>query len=443
LHEFSIDLPDKRLKVRYIELVKSHMKTSTYTAAGIAVPADLKSSFATTQALWRFLGNDKVTLNKLIAPLRHFASQQLEESSPDYVLAVTDWSKLDYKKHKAKKDVVQVSHKEDIGYDLTTQLLVSAEHGQPLAPIQMHLKTADGFLSTSEIPPTEHTHHLEQVLPLMRDASAMGLSAKIVHVIDREADSVFHLREWNEQGFHYLVRAIDNRQVRWRESAVKLCHIKTQLESEGAFEQSREVMVGGKKGIQYVAETKIILDRPATRKINDRIVSIPGVPLSLRLVIVKVLDAKTNEELSAWYLLSNVSEEVSSERLALWYYWRWKIESYFKLMKSGGQQLEHWQQESALAILKRLLIASMACAAVWCLQESTDEESEELKAVLVRLSGKRLKRGRPPTAEILLSGLFVWLQMFDFWVSIDFDLTKVISTNSTLGKIMEKRKKHV
>ena len=72
----------------------------------------------------------------------------------------------------------------------------------------------EGFLSTAETPPSEHVGHLEQVLPLMRDAAAMNFSAKIVHLIDREADSVFHLREWNEQGFHYLVRAIDNRHVR-------------------------------------------------------------------------------------------------------------------------------------------------------------------------------------------------------------------------------------
>ena len=30
-----------------------------------------------------------------------------------------------------------------------------------------------------------------------------------------------------------------------------------------------------------------------------------------------------------------------------WYYWRWKIESFFKLLKSAGQQLESWQQPSA------------------------------------------------------------------------------------------------
>jgi len=34
------------------------------TATSITVPANLKSSFATTQALWRFLANDKVTLKK-------------------------------------------------------------------------------------------------------------------------------------------------------------------------------------------------------------------------------------------------------------------------------------------------------------------------------------------------------------------------------------------
>ena len=109
----------------------------------------------------------------------------------------------------------------------------------------------------------------------------------------------------------------------------------------------------------------------------------------------------------------------------LWYYWRWNIESYFKLMKSGGQELEHWQQESGSAILKRLLVASMACALVWCLQSNESEESVEFQQVLVRLSGKRLKRGHPPTPGILLSGLFVLLRIFDFLNHIHFDLSQI------------------
>jgi hypothetical protein len=46
-----------------------------------------------------------------------------------------------------------------------------------------------------------------------------------------------------------------------------------------------------------------------------------------------------------------------------------------------------------LAVLKRLLVASMACSVLWGLQVSEDDESEAFKSVLVRLSGKgRMRR---------------------------------------------------
>ena len=112
------------------------------------------------------------------------------------------------------------------------------------------------------------------------------------------------------------------------------------------------------------------------------------------------------------------------------------MESYFKLMKSGGQQLDHWQQESGLAILKRLLVASMACSVVWSLQTSEDVESEAFKSVLVRLSGRRVGRGRSPSAGVLLAGLFVLLQMFDFLTHIDFDLSKIALLKETFEKLM-------
>jgi IS4 transposase len=37
--------------------------------------------------------------------------------------------------------------------------------------------------------------------------------------------------------------------------------------------------------------------------------------------------------LRQWLLLSNLPVEVSVERAALWYYWRWRVERYFKLLK--------------------------------------------------------------------------------------------------------------
>ena len=422
-----INLHDKRLNRRYTEMVKGHLQQATTTATGIAVPANIEKPFAVTQATWRFLDNDRVTPLGLVEPLRNLARQQLVGNR--YALAVIDWSKLDYRKHTAKKDVVQLTHQHDIGYELTTHLLVSADTGRPIAPIQMHLKTANGYLSTAETVPAADDHHLAQVLPMMRDAGAMNLPTTLVHVIDREADSVFHWRAWTAEGFLLLVRG-DDRWVRWRGELVKYSTIESRLE----FRPSREVTIKGKPGVQYVAETEIVLDRPARRKVDGRFVLFPGAAITLRLVIAKVVDPVTEKELATWYLLTNVPSDVPAEQIALWYYFRWQIESFFRLLKSGGQQLEHWLQETGEAVLKRLLVASMACAVVWCLQRDDSPESEEFKQVLVRLSGKRLKWGRSPTPGILLSGLFVLLRMVDFLTDIDFDMSKIAKLKTTLNE---------
>ena len=328
-NEIAINLPDKRLNKRYLEMVKGHLQQATTTATGIAVPATVEKSFAVTQATWRFLDNDRVTPLALVEPLRRFARQQLVGTR--YALAVIDWSKIDYRKHTAKKDIVQLTHQYDIGYELTSHLLVSTQSGNPIAPIQMHLKTANGFLSTAETAPIADTHHLEQVLPMMRSAAAMEFPTTLVHVIDREADSVFHLREWNAAGFLFLVRG-DDRLVHWRGELMKYSTIEKRLEAEGAFCFSREVTIKDKPGIQFVTETEIVLVRPATRQAEGRLVRIPGEALALRLVIARVVDPKSGGILSTWYLLTNVPSEVSAEQIALWYYWRWNIESFFKLL---------------------------------------------------------------------------------------------------------------
>ncbi|MDR3110940.1 MAG: hypothetical protein LBU65_14825, partial [Planctomycetaceae bacterium] len=53
------------------------------------------------------------------------------------------------------------------------------------------------------------------------------------------------------------------------------------------------------------------------------------------------------------------------------------------------------------------------------------EEATELKQTLVRLSGKSQKREKPSTAGTLLSGLFVFMKILDFWDSINNDLTHI------------------
>ena len=54
----------------------------------------------------------------------------------------------------------------DVGYELTTQLLIDVQSGRPIAPIQSHLKTVEGYLTTAQTSVPD-AHRLEQVAALM------------------------------------------------------------------------------------------------------------------------------------------------------------------------------------------------------------------------------------------------------------------------------------
>jgi hypothetical protein len=95
--------------------------------------------------------------------------------------------------------------------------------------------------------------------------------------------------------------------------------------------------------------------------------------------------------------------------VALWYYWRWRIESLFQLLKGAGQQVEHWKQPDGEAIAKRLVVAAMACAVVWRLERHPSAEAADVRRLLVRLSGRQMRWGREATAPALLAGLGVLL----------------------------------
>jgi hypothetical protein len=379
---------------------------------------------AATQAAWRFLNNERVGLAALAKPLRDAGREACQRSSSDFVLLVHDWCKIDYKGHTSKKDLRQITHKDDIGYEITTALLVDAHDGAPLAPMQMHLQTADCVHSTAAKPLHEDWHRLDQLQPTMREAGEWGLGRTVVHVIDREADSLGDFRDWDQAGYRFLVRC-DERRVLWNDQSWLISEMVNYFDAELLFEDIGEALHQGKAVRQEVAEAKTILHRPHKTRVNGKQYDVTGRPLPLRLVMTRLIDEQ-GYIVAQWTLLCNVWEnEVSAQWIAYWYYWRWRIESFFKLLKSHGQELEHWQQESGAAIARRMLVAAMACVVVWTLQRDDSPEAAETKAILIRLSGRSMKRGRTSTAPALLAGFMVLLSLNDLLNHTDFDLKQL------------------
>jgi hypothetical protein len=421
---------EKRLKARYLMLVHSHLHSAPKLAAGVASLPSVSTAFAATQAAWRFFNNDRVTLPTLIEPLRAIGRDRLALTEMPFALLIHDWSKLSFTYAASKCDLTQLTHASDVGYELTTALLVSADDGSPLAPMEIHLKTAAGVLSTRRRAPKDVTH-LDQVLPTMKAVRTWGLTKPLIHVIDREADSVDRYRQWDAAKQRFLVRG-DDRRVKWNGRPYLLSEIRAELRARKAFRLIKAVAFHDNTAQLCVAETSVTLHRPAKKSVKGRKFERAGRPLTLRYVVVQLRDFE-GQVLAEWMLLSNVPEAwASTEQLAFCYYWRWRIESFFKLLKSHGQQLEQWQQETGPAIARRLLVASMACVVIWHLQADCSPEAEELKDTLIRLSGRQTKRKRPHTAPALLAGLWVLLSILALLERCDLDHLKALAARIPL-----------
>ena len=135
--------------------------------------------------------------------------------------------------------------------------------------MEMHLKTAGGVISTRDPAPHDRPH-LDQVLPTMEASRGWELDKSLLHVIDREADSVDYFRKWDAAGFKFLVRA-DDRRVQWSGKSVLLSEIRRSLTQREAFHKvTDEASYHGKAAQLWVAETHVILNRPARKNVKGK-----------------------------------------------------------------------------------------------------------------------------------------------------------------------------
>jgi hypothetical protein len=408
-----------RLQKRYQQLVQEHLGHAHGTAAGPRVlPQGQKTAFAATQAAWRFYSNPRLGLPQLAEPLVNAAHGGAAGACARYALVAWDWSHLDYGTHTSKPDRIRITlgKGEALGYELRTGLLLSDRTGDPLAPLCQDLRAADGVHSSRHAAVQASESRLDELAPVLAFVAGQGLARPAVHIIDREADSVGHYRDWDAAGHLFLVRADHDRLVRHEGQERSLRSVVRRLRRRGLFRHARAVEFQGRPAQQFVAEARVTLERPAClHRVLDgkkRRKQIPGRPLTLRLVVSQVRDDQ-GKLLAEWLLFTNLPAEVAAEEVALWYYWRWRIESFFKLLKGAGQHLEQWQQETAGAIARRLLVASMACVLVWQLARNPSPEAAQLRALLVRLSGRQMAWGVEFTAPALLAGLWVLLAMLE------------------------------
>jgi IS4 transposase len=211
----------------------------------------------------------------------------------------------------------------------------------PLGVMVQNLTTRNGVLSSYQGDDLQkEQEHLQELAQRVQWLEKQPIDKKQVHIVDREGDAVEWLRACPNS--LWLIRCRKTSTVAFSGKSYKIQELAKQL---AVAPHAREVRHQGKTAYQRIADCPVTLTRPAQPKRQAALIK--GEPIAARLVVSRILDAN-GKLLAEWYLLSNAS--VTAQTLATWYYWRWQIECFFKLLKQQGLQLEDWQQESGLAI---------------------------------------------------------------------------------------------
>ncbi|WP_228139710.1 transposase, partial [Acinetobacter terrae] len=276
-----------------------------------------KSSFATTQTVWRFLNNNKISFRQLNQPIEHLACEQVKASQHQYALIFHDWSQLQYVKHNHKIQRLQRTQANS-GYELQTSLLVDADSGLPIAPLAQTLSDVSGCYSTFNEQYSERKSHWDSLSEQIKMIEEYPIEKTQVHIIDREGDSIAHLREMSRNGFKWLIRAKEGHRI---EHQGEICKVAEAAEKV-ATPQVKPIAYKGNRHVLHVGETEIRMTRAARPKRKDhsgkRLAPQQGDAIEARLIVAVVKDAQ-DKTVARWSLISNVASKIDAVELTTWY----------------------------------------------------------------------------------------------------------------------------
>jgi len=408
----------------------NHKQTNTN---GLNILIKEVKGYSQAQEAWRFYNNENVDIKSLNNPIIEKGIESIKSECNEYILIAHDWSLINYRNHTAKKDCIETRRsktqkKISKGYELQSSLAISDITGKPITPLIHNLKTSNSVFSTYDNNIDINTTHLKELsnrIKYIKNHFNIN-KKKIVNIIDREADSIGFIRDLDEDDF-FIIRALDRSLVEYKGKQISQKELSKKVKL-GKYIKS--IKYKNRKVKIYVNSVDIVITRDTY--VNKK--RVKGKPVKCRFVVERLIDDKDNSIVATWLLLSNLKKDIDDKTIGLWYYYRWNIESYFKLLKSSGFNLEKWQQERAIAIFRRLLIASYACLLVWQIEHSNEKNIEEIKRFLVKISGRLVPRNKISTSPALLAGIWNFFSTMDI-IEL-YDIQKLFKMKKELNEFL-------
>lgn len=314
----------------------------------------------------RFLANDKVTLEALLAG---WGDETRSAVAGRHVLAIQDTSEIAFRTSpQRRRDLGEVGRGNAHGVLLHAMLAVDADSDSCLGLVSGELWTRQGRRSVDHRRrPLAEKESQRWLTTPERAGQVLDAAARVTVVDDREGDIYAKWATVAGHHFHLLTRAMQDRvladQRRLYEAAADfaIADVATIDLPARAGRPARRARVELRFG-------PVTLQRPerADRDLPERV--------ALRLVEVVEPDPPGGVEPLHWRLLTTheVADAAAAWQIVAWYRKRWIIEQLFRILKSQGLQLEDSRLETAEGLLKLTAIAAKAAAITLQLVQARD-----------------------------------------------------------------------
>ena len=336
--------------------------------------------WAETKAAYRFFKNENVSADDVFAAHRRKTADRAKGYNT--VLALQDTSYMVYTSHSATTGLGRISLKKGQNVDrmyshgLSMHICFAiTAAGLPLGLLDQQLfarqlrSKVPGKTDPKDLLPVEEKESYRW-LTALKNANDAVAGTRIVTICDREADFYDLFRQAHELSVPVLVRAKVNRPVNRQsgnseEKAVKLWDYMKAQPAAG----TRSVKVAKREKSNHdcardsrIAEVEVKTGSftlsPSKNHIKQRGAQLPDI--NMNTIYVRESDPPEGEEAVEWMLLTNLpidSFEDACEKIA-WYALRWRIEMFFKVLKSGFR-VEDCRLGTADRLIRYLTVMSI------------------------------------------------------------------------------------
>lgn len=323
----------------------------------------------------RFLANDKVTLEALLAG---WGEQTRSAVAGRHVLAIQDTSEVSFRTSAPRRrGLGEVGRGNAHGVLLHAMLAVDAGSDSCLGLVSGEIWTRRGRRTVDHRRrPLAEKESQRWLTTPERARQVLEPAAMVTVVDDREGDIYAKWATVAAHDFHLLTRVMQDR---------VLVGQRRLYEAAAGFDRADVATIdlparAGRPARQARVELRfgsVTLQRP-DRAARD----LPEI-VALHLVEVVERDPPGNVEPLHWRLLTTheVADAAAAWQIVRWYRKRWIIEQLFRILKSQGLQLEDSRLETAERLLKLTAIAAKAACLTLQLVQARDGKGREPASV--------------------------------------------------------------